>query len=94
MKVDCRLYQMSIEKFRTQYLPLIRRIVEAERLDVNVPQCGYPGIEASPQMGQLLNSIRSGKTSAPREFMDYIFAKGFDLNRADAEHERPSVSEM
>ena len=71
-----------------EYLPLITHIVEKLQLDVNVPRAGYANVEGSKEMGRLLNSIRSGETRAPQEFMEYILAKGFDLNRADAEHER------
>ena len=62
--------------------------MEVEKRDVNVPKGGYDGVADSEKIGNLLNNIRTGRTTAPREFMDYILGKGFDLNRADAEHQR------
>ena len=78
----------STQRFEDKYLPMIKSIVEEHQRDVNVPQRGYDGVEGSKQMGTLLHSIRSGRTTPRADFVDYINAAGFDMNRRDAEHKR------
>ena len=66
-----------------EWLPAVKRIVEELGMDINVPQGGYPDVEGSEEMGKLLHNIRSGHTTAPAEFMDYIQKHGFEENRRE-----------
>ena len=73
---DMRRAKAEYERKWDSHMRAIKRIVEEEGRDVNVPQRGYDDIPGSREIGGLLNDIRSGKTTPRGDFLEYTRSKG------------------
>ena len=56
----------------------LKTIIIDQGFNVNVPASGYPGVEGSKQVGQLLSRIRAGQIIPPESYLRLLHDYGFE----------------